>query len=207
MLTDQRAKFESAIVQNLCTIWRIDKVCTTAYQPAGNGACEPLKETIKRGLQKTLNEKRMEDWDVVLSEVMFAYNTSVHTTTGFTPYFLTVGVEARVPSDILVGLPEMERTPAVYAFQRYQKLGVAYEASREATYTATKRAKDYYDMGAIQKEFKVVGQRSHTDGAVESAPDETALQVVQVVPHRGCERSDCHGGGSGHEGICYGARR
>ena len=97
----------------------------------------------------------MEEWDVVLSEVMFAYNTSVHTTTGFTPYFLTFGVEARVPSEILVGLPEMERTPAAYAFQRYQKLGVAYEAAREATYTATKRAKDYYDMGANQKQFRV----------------------------------------------------
>ena len=67
----------------------------------------------------------MEEWDVVLSEVMFAYNTSVHTTTGFTPYFLTFGVEARVPSEILIGLPEMERTPAAYAFQRYHKLGVA----------------------------------------------------------------------------------
>ena len=49
----------------------------------------------------------------------------------------------------------MERTPAAYAFQRYQKLGVAYEAARESTYTATKRAKDYYDMAAIQKQFKV----------------------------------------------------
>ena len=125
LLTDQRANFESAIVQNLCTIWRIDKVRTTAYHPAGNGACERLNQTIKRGLQKVMNEKRMEGWDVVLSEVMFAYNTSVHTTTGFTPYFLTFGVEARVPSEILVGLPEMERTPAAYAFQRYQKLGVA----------------------------------------------------------------------------------
>ena len=97
----------------------------------------------------------MEDWDVVLSEVMFAYKTSVHTTTGFTPYFLMFGVEARIPSEILVGLPGMERTPAAYAFQRYQKLGVAYEAARESTYTAAKRAKDYYDMGAIQKQFQV----------------------------------------------------
>ena len=55
---------------------------------------------------------------VVLSEGMFAYNTSVHSTTVFTPYFLMFGVEARVPSEILVGLPEMERTPAAYAFQR-----------------------------------------------------------------------------------------
>ena len=97
----------------------------------------------------------MEDWDVVLSEVMCAYNTSVHSTTGFTPYVLMFGVEARIPSKILVGLPEMERTPAAYAFQPYQKLGVGYEAARESSYTAAKRAKDYYDMAAIQKQFQV----------------------------------------------------
>ena len=59
-----------------------------------------------------LNERRMGELDVLLSEVMFAYNTSVHSKTGFTPYFLMFGVEARFSSEILVGLPEMERTPA-----------------------------------------------------------------------------------------------
>ena len=102
-----------------------------------------------------LNEQCLEEWDMVRSEVMFAYNTSVHSTTGFTPYFLMFGVEARVPSEILRGLPEIVRTPAAYAFQRYQKLGVASEADRESAYTAAKKAKDYYDMGAIQKQFSV----------------------------------------------------
>ena len=64
-------------------------------------------------------------------------------------------MEARVRSEILVCLPEMERTPAAYAFQRYQNLGLAYEAARELAYTAEKRANDYYDIGAIQKQFNV----------------------------------------------------
>ena len=71
-----------------------------------------------------LNEQMMVEWDVVLSEVMFADNTSVHSTTGFTPYFLMFCGEARIHSEILVGLPERERTPAAYAFHRYQKLGL-----------------------------------------------------------------------------------
>ena len=63
-------------------------------------------------------------------------------------------VEAGIPREILVGLPQMERTPAAYAIQRYQKLITAYEAARESAYTAAKREKDYYDMGAIQKQFQ-----------------------------------------------------
>ena len=117
MLTEQGANFESAIVQNMCTIWPLDKVCTTAYHPAGKGAWERLNQTMKRGLQKMLNEKRMEKWDVVLSEVRFAYYKSVHSTTRFTPYFLMFVVEARIPCEILLGLPEIESTPAAFAFQ------------------------------------------------------------------------------------------
>ena len=45
-----------------------------------------------------LNEKRLEERDFVLSEVLFAKNKSVQSTPGFTPYFLMFGVEVRVPS-------------------------------------------------------------------------------------------------------------
>ena len=80
--------------------------------------------------------------DVVLSEVLFAYNTSMHSTTGFTQYFLLFCVEALVPSEILIGLHEMEHTSAPNAFQRYQKSGVPNEAAGERAYTAAKRAKN-----------------------------------------------------------------
>ena len=125
LLTDQAAYFESGIVQNLCTIWCIEKVRTRPYHPAGNGACERLNQTFMGGLQKMPNEKRLEEWDVELSKDIFAYNTSVHCTTGFTPYFLIFGVAACVLREILVGLPQPERTPASYAFHRYQTLGVS----------------------------------------------------------------------------------
>ena len=138
---------------------------------------------------------------------MFAYNTSVHSTTGFTPYFLMFGVEARLPSEILLGLPVMERTPAPYAFHRYQKLCVAYEAARESTYTAAKRAKDYYDMGAIQKQFQVGDNGRIRVAPLNRHPHETALQMVQAVPRCGSKMSTCHGGGSGDGGLYYCARR
>ena len=74
---------------------------------------------------------------------------------GFTPNFLMFCVEARVPSEILIGLPQMDHTAAAYAFQRYQNLGVTDEAARQSAYTAAKRANDYYDIGAFQKQFNM----------------------------------------------------
>ena len=114
---------------NLCTMWRVDTVRTTAYHPAGNGACERLNQTLKLGLQKVIDGGDPELWDIAIHEVMFSYNTTVHSATGYTPQFLMFGEEARMPSEVIVGLPASELTPFAYAFQRYRNLSIAYEAA------------------------------------------------------------------------------
>ena len=104
LFTDHGPNVESAVVQNLFTIWCINKVPNTAYHRAGNGACARLNQTRKSPLQKMVNEKRLEEWDVVRGEVMFVCDTSVHSRSGFARYFNVFAVEARVPSGILVGV-------------------------------------------------------------------------------------------------------
>lgn len=42
------------------------------------------------------------EWDDCLDLVSLAYNTSRHSTTGFTPFFLTNGHEARMPANVLL---------------------------------------------------------------------------------------------------------
>ena len=126
LLSDQGANFESSIFTNLCTLWRIQKRRTTAYHPAGNGACERVNRTLKKGLQKLLNEQNLNEWDTVLPHVVFAYNTSVHSSTHFTPFFLMFGTEARIPAEIVVGRPPFELKPAAYALSHCRKLENAY---------------------------------------------------------------------------------
>ena len=102
-----------------------------------------------------LHGDHLDQLDVALSEVMFSYNTSVHTETGFSPQFLMFGEEARVQSEAIIGIPKLEQNPSAYSFRRYQPLSLAYDAAREATACAQRRAKDYYDAGAYQKIFQV----------------------------------------------------
>jgi hypothetical protein len=40
-----------------------------------------------------------------LRPIQFAYNTRVHTTNGFSPFFMVTGSQARLPSDVIAGLP------------------------------------------------------------------------------------------------------
>ena len=40
-----------------------------------------------------------------LSFAVFSYNLSIHLSTGYTPFLLTFGSEARLPPDIVFGFP------------------------------------------------------------------------------------------------------
>ena len=50
--------------------------------------------------------KNREDWDDLLPAVMMAYRSSVHESTGFSPYRLMFGEECTLPMDI--GLPKQQ---------------------------------------------------------------------------------------------------
>ena len=128
-------------MQNLCALWRIERVRTTAYHPGGKGAYERLNQTTKRGFQRVLHCEHLDQWDVAYSEVMFSYNATVHSGTGFTPQFLMFGEESRVPSEVIVGIPTLQQTASAYSFRRYQRLSLAYNSTGEATACAQRRAK------------------------------------------------------------------
>jgi len=52
------------------------------------------------------------DWDEKLPSVAFAYRTSVHESTGFTPFYLMYGREASLPADLVYGSVETD-TPTI----------------------------------------------------------------------------------------------
>ena len=49
---------------------------------------------------RTTQAERNEEWDEILDFCCLAYNTMVHETTGFTPFELTFGHKANLPSSI-----------------------------------------------------------------------------------------------------------
>ena len=42
-----------------------------------------------------------EDWDKRIKYIEFAYNTSIHSSKGFSPFYLTFGREAQFPTDLI----------------------------------------------------------------------------------------------------------
>ena len=74
------------------------------------------------------------EWESHLKKVCFAYNTSVHASTGHTPFFLMFGRQAQLPVGLLYRTDKTERvTSFEYAFDLKQSLEKAYERVRTTT--------------------------------------------------------------------------
>lgn len=80
----------------------MQKLFTTGYNPKANELCEKSNGMVKTMLLKYVNLFEGE-WDEWLREIAYAYNTSVHTSTSFSPAELMFGRKLRVPLDILYG--------------------------------------------------------------------------------------------------------
>ena len=100
--------FESELFQLLMKIFGVKKLRTTGYNPRANGLAEKGNEFIKNYLASYLNysDKR---WDLRCREASYAYNSSVHSSTGFTPAKLTFGHHCRLPIDIMYNVCNDDR--------------------------------------------------------------------------------------------------
>ena len=137
----------------MCELWRIFKSRTTPYHPQGNGCCERLNQTIVGHLRKLLSSEAKTRWAEFLPAAVYAYNTTVHRSTGYTPHFLTYGVEARCPSEVIVGLPADATVDSVAA-EQYRQLGSAMAEARRTLEGQQKRQKDWYDNGSTARLFR-----------------------------------------------------
>jgi len=155
ILTDRGTNFESELFQQLCHLMKIDKVRTTAYQPSTNGQIERFHSTMHHMIAKWVIENQ-RNWDETLPAVAFAYRTSENEATGFTPFYLQYGREARIPADLVYGdVRGPEETQGDFAADRVDHLRAAFHLAREHLHAAARRRKQHYDLRARPQKFSV----------------------------------------------------
>ena len=160
ILSDQGREFESALFQELCVKLEIDKVRTSPYQPSTNGAVERFHRTLNSMLAKTITENQ-RDWDVKLEPVMAAYRAAVHSATGFSPNYLVLGRENRMPVDVVLGpISEEQEIGSTQTYDDFvdrtlQVYTDAYRLAREHLGVAAEKRKEHYDIRVKRKEFAV----------------------------------------------------
>jgi len=108
-------------------------------------------------LAKLVSEQQ-RDWDQYLPATAFAYRSTVQESTGFSPYFLMYGREARIPADLVyVPPPDLSHSEDVPEFvaQRRDTLQSAFETTRQHLGSSATRRKCQYDLRTRPQEFPV----------------------------------------------------
>ena len=105
LLSDRGSNFLSELVLNICKLLDIKKINTSGYHPQTDGLVEKFNSTLIGMLSKSVT-KHGRDWDTHLPYLLFAYRTSVQSSTGDSPFFLLYGRDARIPTETVLSQPQ-----------------------------------------------------------------------------------------------------
>ena len=72
------------------------------------------------------------DWEKHIRKVCMVYNISIQSSTGYTPFHLMIGWQARLPLDIMYGTEHhAAQSPSEYANTLKERLTTAFALVRE----------------------------------------------------------------------------
>ena len=106
--TDQGTNFGSTLMAGVCKLLKIDKTRKSPYHPQGNGQIERYNRVVADVLSKYCAENP-RTMDTMLPYANFVYNTTVHRTTGATPFALVFEQECQYPVDLFFPKPLDEK--------------------------------------------------------------------------------------------------
>ena len=98
ILSDRGQELISEVLKILYEKWGVRRVATGGYNPQANGVCERFHRYLNASMTQ-LYDKKSPNWDNCVPAAVFAYRVSDNDTTGYSPYFLQTGREARLPAD------------------------------------------------------------------------------------------------------------
>ena len=155
--SDQGREFENKIMQELCILCGSHKTRTIPYHPESDGMVERFNRTLLMILAMFAGKNR-DDWDDLLPAVMMAYRSSVHESTGFSPYRLMFGEECTLTMDIGLSKEQSDTPDSItspYAIWVRDALEEAYEQVRQHSGQAVQRQKRLHDRRAVKRLFAV----------------------------------------------------
>lgn len=144
IISDNATSFTSRVIRDITRLFHIKKIFITAYHSQSNSV-----ERAHRSLNaymRAFTAKNRNSWHDLLKFATFAYNNSIHSTTGFTPYELAHGFRIQIPTNLTK--PKVVYNYENLADQTRNNIAKALEIACEHLYLKKLQNKKYYDKNA-----------------------------------------------------------
>ena len=187
--SDQGRNFESTLVKELCAIYGIAKSRTTPYHPQGNAQVERFNRTLHDRL-RMLPNKQKKHWPDHLPELVYSYNCTPHSTTSYSPYYLMLGRDPKLPLDHLLGRPSSDDDDQL----------VEYVASHQP------RLRDAFRVASRCSENESLKRRTRIDKSANASDLSVGCRVFVVNVKRSEVDPKCRTTGKKNHITCWIAR-
>ena len=145
LLSDRGANFTSALVEELCSAFSIQKCRTTAYHTQCNGQVEHFHQMLFHMIGKLSCDKKAQ-WEQHLLELLQAYNSTWSVVTSYLPHYLMFGRHPHLPIDyyfLMVSAYEHSHHMPAYVTEARRCFKEAYTEAHLQTNCEAEKQKHY----------------------------------------------------------------
>ena len=143
IFSDMGGEFKNKLSEQLYEMLGTSHRTTSPRHPQCNAQVEIANKTIAKYLASFVDKSTL-DWELYLAPLMLYYNTSHHRSIKTSPFFLTFGIEPRLPN-----FPEPELRRKFYgesdSDEMKLRLMLARKTALENNMEVTEKAKEYTD--------------------------------------------------------------
>ena len=156
-ISDRGPQFVSKFMTELCKLIGVDRNPSTAFHPQTDGQTERINQEIEQYLRIFVNH-RQSDWAEWLPLAQFSYNDKIHSSTGFTPFFLNYGQHP------YKGTEPRTKTNNRAAEEFAKNLRDTHAEAEAALKKAAEEMKRFYDRKRKDSVSYQVGDRVYLEG-------------------------------------------
>ena len=157
---------------------------TTSYHPASNGETERFNRTLTTMLRKELVDGAHSNWEDLLDPLLFAYRSSIHSSTKESPYYIVHGRDPNIPiNKFLEATPKTDKSPSDYVGELVNRLRYSFQRVAEESGKARERQRAQYNKRANENEYKV-GDKVLLDIRVVKTGDSKKFTSKYKGPYR-----------------------
>ena len=151
--SDQGSHFKNELLSAITKLTGCKQIFSIPYHPMSNGQVERFNSTFCDQLKKYYHDN-ISDWDIYLQSIIWAYNSGIHSVTGFIPYELAFNRRLISPFEF----PSSKIT-MIKANDYWEKANkfkkVAIYAARVKIEQQQKLSKQRYDKGRANPTYKL----------------------------------------------------